>query len=193
MLMNMKEILTVAKKNGFAIPAFNISDYAMFLGIMEVCEETNSPVILEIHPDELKFIGNEMVLAIREKAIHSKVPVCIHLDHCSDFSVIVRAICAGFTSVMFDGAELPFEENISGTKKVIEIAHAAGAGDASAAEGNGQIIPWCGMAEKLGTPCGLRTDPGADFEGGGTAPDPVWSTLHGYPHKCFRHLSDPCK
>ncbi len=147
MLMNMKEILTVAKKNGFAIPAFNISDYAMFLGIMEVCEETNSPVILEIHPDELKFIGNEMVLAIREKAIHSKVPVCIHLDHCSDFSVIVRAICAGFTSVMFDGAELPFEENISGTKKVIEIAHAAGVS----------------VEAELGT-IG-STDP-ADFEGG---------------------------
>ena len=71
MLMNMKDILAVAKENKFALPAFNISDYSMFLGIMEVCEETNSPVIIEIHPDELSFIGSEMVTAIKEKAYKS--------------------------------------------------------------------------------------------------------------------------
>ncbi len=123
MLMNMKDILAVAKENKFALPAFNISDYSMFLGIMEVCEETNSPVIIEIHPDELSFIGSEMVTAIKEKAYKSPIPVCIHLDHCSDFGKIMWAIQSGFTSVMFDGAELPFEENIAGTKKVIEAAH----------------------------------------------------------------------
>lgn len=125
MLMNMKEILAVAKENKFAIPAFNISDYAMFLGIMEVCEEEDAPVIIEIHPDELSFIGTEMVTAIRERAYKSSVPVCIHLDHCGDFKRIIYAIQAGFTSVMFDGAELPFEENIAGTQKVVEAAHSA--------------------------------------------------------------------
>lgn len=123
MLMNMKDILAVAKENKFALPAFNISDYSMFLGIMDVCEETNSPVIIEIHPDELSFIGAEMLTAIKEKAYKSSVPVCIHLDHCSDFGKIIWAIQSGFTSVMFDGAELPFEENIAGTKKIIEAAH----------------------------------------------------------------------
>ena len=125
MLMNMKDILAVAKENKFAIPAFNISDYSMFLGIMDVCEETNSPVIIEIHPDELSFTGPEMVLAIKERAYKSPVPVCIHLDHCSDFGTIIYAIQSGFTSVMFDGAELPFEENIAGAKKVVEAAHPA--------------------------------------------------------------------
>ena len=123
MLMNMKEILKTAKEHKFAIPAFNISDYSMFLGIMDVCEETNSPVIIEIHPDELSFIGAEMVLAIKERAYKSSVPVCIHLDHCSDFGKIIWAIQCGFTSVMFDGAELTFEKNIEGTKKVVEAAH----------------------------------------------------------------------
>ena len=123
MLMNMKEILSVAKENKFAIPAFNISDYSMFLGIMDICEETNSPVIIEIHPDELSFTGSEMVKAIIEKAYKSPVPVCIHLDHCSDFGKIIWAIQSGFTSVMFDGAHLPFEENIAGAKKVVEAAH----------------------------------------------------------------------
>lgn len=123
MLMNMKEILSVAKEHKFAIPAFNIADYSMFLGVMDLCEETNSPVIIEIHPDELSFIGSEMVTAIKEKAYKSPVPVCIHLDHCGDFGKIMWAIQSGFTSVMFDGASLSFEENIAGAKKVVEAAH----------------------------------------------------------------------
>lgn len=147
MLMNMKEILTVAKKNQFAIPAFNISDYAMFLGIMDVCEETNSPVIIEIHPDELNFTGVEMVTAIKERAYRTSIPVCIHLDHCGDFGKIIYAIQAGFTSVMFDGAELSFEENIAATRKVVEAAHSVN----------------ISVEAELGT-IG-STDP-ADFEGG---------------------------
>ena len=123
MLMNMKEILSVAKEHRFAIPAFNMSDWSMFLGIMDLCEETGSPVILEIHPDELAFTGPDFVTGIRERALKSPVPVCIHLDHCSDFGTIIYAIQNGFTSVMFDGAHLPFEENIAGAKKVVEAAH----------------------------------------------------------------------
>lgn len=124
MLLNMKDILSVAKKNHFAIPAFNISDYSMFLGIMDICEETDSPVIIEIHPDELNFMGSEVVTAIKQRAYQSSIPVCIHLDHCDDFKTIIWAIQSGFTSVMFDGATLPIEENIQGTRKVIEAAHA---------------------------------------------------------------------
>jgi fructose-bisphosphate aldolase class II len=125
MLLNMKEILAVAKENKFAIPAFNISSWPMFLGVMDVCEETNSPVIIEIHPDELSFMGPDIVTGVRERALKSSVPVCIHLDHCGNFGTIIYAIQNGFTSVMFDGAELSFEENIAGAKKVVEAAHGA--------------------------------------------------------------------
>lgn len=147
MLMNMEDILAVAKKNQFAIPAFNISDYAIFRGIMEVCVETESPVIIAVHPDELSFIGSEMITAMRETAYDSPIPVCIHLDHCGDYGKIIYAIQAGFTSVMFDGAELSFEENIIRTKKVVEAAHAVNVS----------------VEAELGT-IG-STDPG-DFEGG---------------------------
>ena len=123
MLMNMKDILAVAKEHKFAIPAFNVSSWAMFIGIMDLVEETDSPVILEIHPDELSYTGPDFVAGIRERALKSPVPVCIHLDHCSDFGKIIFAIQNGFTSVMFDGAHLPFEENIAGAKKVVEAAH----------------------------------------------------------------------
>lgn len=123
MLYNMKNLLAVAKKNRFAIPAFNISDWSMFMGIMDLCEETNSPVIIEIHPLELDFVGEDFMESVKMRAMKSSVPVCIHLDHCNDFGKIIHAIQCGFTSVMFDGAELPFEENIAGAKKVVEAAH----------------------------------------------------------------------
>lgn len=151
MLMNMKDLLKVANENNFAIPAFNISDYSMFIGIMDTCERTNSPVIIEIHPLELDFTGTDLVEAIIKRAYKSHVPVCLHLDHCSDFGKIIYAIQAGFTSVMFDGSALPFEENIAGAKKVVEIAHPVnvsveaelgtiGSTDAQAEAGADQII-----------------------------------------------------
>ena len=124
MLMTMKEILAVANKNHFAVPAFNISDYAMMNGIFEACEEKQSPLIIAIHPDELSHIGVEAVTAIREKANKATIPVCIHLDHGSTFDQIITAIQSGFTSVMIDGSTLSFEENIKICQKVVEAAHA---------------------------------------------------------------------
>lgn len=124
MLMNMKDLLKVANENGFAVPAFNISDYSMLNGIFEACEEKQSPVIIAIHPDELSHIGVEMVQAVREKAHKTNVPVCIHLDHGQSYAQTIEAIQAGFTSVMIDGSLLSFEQNIEECKKVVEAAHA---------------------------------------------------------------------
>jgi len=123
MLVNMAEILAVANKKNFAVPAFNISSYAMFNGVMEASEEKEAPVIIAIHPDELSHLGDEVITAIREKAHNSSVPVCIHLDHGSSFAQVMKAIKAGYTSVMIDGSTLSFEDNISICKKVVEAAH----------------------------------------------------------------------
>jgi fructose-bisphosphate aldolase class II len=124
MLLNMKDLLAVANKHNFAVPAFNISSYAMFNGIMEASEEKNAPVIIAIHPDELKHIGVDMLQAIRAKAFKSRIPVCIHLDHGASYEQVILAIQSGYTSVMIDGSSLPFEENIAACKKVAEAAHA---------------------------------------------------------------------
>ncbi|HIU77203.1 MAG TPA: ketose-bisphosphate aldolase [Candidatus Pelethocola excrementipullorum] len=124
MLMNMRKLLKVANDNNFAVPAFNISDYSMFNGIMEASEEKESPVIIAIHPDELGHIGTDAVQAIIEKVQKSPVPTCIHLDHGASFGQVMTAIQCGFTSVMIDGSSLPFEENIAVCKKVAEAAHA---------------------------------------------------------------------
>lgn len=124
MLMNMKDLLAVANDHNFAVPAFNVSDYSMFKGLMEITEEQNAPIIIAIHPDELSHIGTEAVKAIIERAYKSTVPVAIHLDHGASYEQVILAIQAGFTSVMIDGSSLPFEENVAICKRVVGAAHA---------------------------------------------------------------------
>ncbi len=124
MLMNMKDVLAVANEHYFAVPAFNVSDYSMFKGLMEVTEEQNAPIIIAIHPDELKHTGTEILKSIIERAYKSPVPVAIHLDHGASYEQVLAAIQAGFTSVMIDGSSLPFEENVAVCKRVVETAHA---------------------------------------------------------------------
>lgn len=125
MLVNMKELLAVADEKGFAIPAFNICNYAMFNGIMDVSERLDAPVIVEIHPSEAKHFGTDVVAAMAKRAALSKVPVVIHLDHGATFGEVMSAIRAGFTSVMIDASALPYDENVAICRKVVEAAHLA--------------------------------------------------------------------
>lgn len=125
MLYNMKELLAVADENGFAVPAFNISSYAMFNGIMDISEKLNAPAIIEIHPNELKHIGTDAISAFRARVAASRIPVCIHLDHGASFENVMAAIRAGFTSVMIDASALPYEQNAALTKRAVEAARAA--------------------------------------------------------------------
>lgn len=123
MLYNMKNLLKVAKEHHFAVPAFNICSYDMLKSIMEEVEAQNAPVILEIHPDEIAYLGNNFVATVREYALRSKVPVVIHLDHGSSIYDVMRAIRNGYTSVMIDASLSKFEENIKITKEVVRLAH----------------------------------------------------------------------
>lgn len=125
MLVNMRELLGVAERGHFAVPAFNISNYAMFNGIIDISEQKSAPVIIEIHPNELKHIGTDVVAGMVRRAESSTVPVVIHLDHGASFENVMVAIRAGFTSVMIDASGLPFEENVAACQKVVEAAHAA--------------------------------------------------------------------
>ena len=126
MLYTGKSILDVANTHSFAIPAFNISDWAMFTGIMDISEEKNAPVIIAIHPDEVSHITTDLIPAMHARAHRSSVPVAIHWDHGGTYEQIVQAIQAGFTSVMIDASLEPFEQNVALTRKVVEAAHAVG-------------------------------------------------------------------
>lgn len=147
MLMNMKELLAVAKKHHFAIPAFNIGTGEILKGVMECCEALQAPVILAIHPLELDFQGDSFVQSCRYLAANSKVPCCIHLDHAGE-SDIYRAVRDGFTSVMIDASQLPFDENVAATKRIVDFCHPLGV----SVEGElGTIGSTEGDAETVGT------------------------------------------
>src|ERR671933_2778243 len=126
MLTTGKAILDVANENNFAVPAFNISDYAMFNGIVDVSEENDAPLILGIHPDEVRHVGADMLAAVTQRAYRASVPIAIHWDHGASYEEILTAIRTGFTSVMIDGSMLPFEDNIALSRKVVDAAHAVG-------------------------------------------------------------------
>jgi fructose-bisphosphate aldolase class II len=123
MLMNMKDLLAVAHKHHFAVPAFNTSSNMLLNGVIEASEEKSSPLIIAIHPDELSFVRTSFVKAVLDEAIKATIPVCVHLDHGSSLKQIMTAIQSGFTSVMIDASTLPLEQNIAISKQAVEIAH----------------------------------------------------------------------
>lgn len=126
MLLSGTDLLAVANKNQFAVPAFNVSDYAMMNGLFEISEEKRAPMLIAIHPDELAHTGVEIMTAITARAHRSSVPVTIHFDHGASYEQILLALRTGFTSVMIDGSMLPFDENVALTRLAVEAAHAVG-------------------------------------------------------------------
>lgn len=125
-LASLKKILGDAKDDGYAIPGFDVLEKTSAEAVVMAAEKTNSPVILMVPEAALPLIDVaehfDFLATLAKKA---KVPVALELDHGKDLEVIKNAINAGFTSVMIDGSELPFDENVALTKKVVEIAHAA--------------------------------------------------------------------
>ena len=127
MLCNMKEMLADAQEKKYAIPAFDVSNYEMMRAVLEVCEEERSPALLMGLEGDLKGKGMKLIPAMVKSASEFfSVPVCFHLDHAYDFSFIRTAVEAGFSSIMFDGSKLPFEENLARTEEVVRFAHGKG-------------------------------------------------------------------
>lgn len=127
MLVSMKEMLAHAKENHYAIPAFDVSNYEMMKAVLDVCEEEGSPALLMGLEVDFSGKGRELLAAmVRAASELYTVPVCFHLDHAGSLEAIKAAIDAGFSSVMYDGSELPFDENAKRTKEVVDYAHAHG-------------------------------------------------------------------
>ena len=127
MLVSMKQMLRDAKKNHYAIPAFDVSNYEMMRSVLEVCEEERSPAILMGLSVDLADRGMELLHGMAKAASDCfDIPVCMHFDHATDIEWIKRACDLGFSSVMFDGSVLPFAENAEKTAQVTEYAHRNG-------------------------------------------------------------------
>lgn len=127
MLVSMKEMLEDARKNHYALPAFDISNYEMMRAVLEVCEEERSPALLMGLGVDLKGKGMPLLASmVKEASNFFTIPVCFHLDHATEFGLIQEAIEAGFSSVMYDGSVLDFENNAKNTAEVVKYAHAKG-------------------------------------------------------------------
>ena len=118
MLMNLKDILSVANEHNFAIPAFNTSSNMILTGVMEACEKMQSPVIIAIHPDELHFVKHSFMKAAIDEANNARNSRYVSIwTTAQRLNKIAEAIHCGYSSVMIDASVKPFEENVAICKK----------------------------------------------------------------------------
>lgn len=127
MLYNLEQILTLAEKDGYAIPAFNVYNMETVMGVLKAAEEARSPVIMQLY-SRLATSGNSDYVCpiVLEAAKRATVPVCLHLDHGSGFEAVTVALRNGCTGIMIDYSTLSLEENIEGTKKIVDMCNLVG-------------------------------------------------------------------
>ncbi|QDR80889.1 putative fructose-bisphosphate aldolase [Sporomusa termitida] len=126
-LVTMKELLQDAKKRKYAVGGFNVFNFETLGAVIEVAEELKTPLVLGIPERLFKFVDVETLSAAMIRgAQKTTVPVALHLDHGYTYEGVMKAIRWGFTSVMFDGSALSFEDNLKRTKEITRIAHSLG-------------------------------------------------------------------
>lgn len=123
-LVTTKEMLKKAQKGRYAVGAFNANNMEFIQAIIETAEEEKAPAILQASQGAIEYAGLDNIVAmVKVMAEKVTVPIALHLDHGTDYYQNIKCLRAGFTSLMFDGSKLPFEENVKITKKVVEMAH----------------------------------------------------------------------
>lgn len=127
MYLNLKEITNIAEKFNFTVGAFNTHNLEMLPDMVRAAKEMGSPIIIQTSIGTAKYIGySVLVSVIKTLANEEMVDVALHLDHAKDLEEIKAAIEAGYSSVMFDGSDLPFKENILKTRAIVQYAHERG-------------------------------------------------------------------
>ena len=126
-LVTNKDLMVPARKNRYAVAAFNVQNLESVKAVAEAAAEENSPVIIQITPSVIKYAGLAYISSLVKIAAQlAPVPLTMHLDHGEDFDTASKCVDAGFTSVMIDGSFLKFDENVALTKRVVSIAHPKG-------------------------------------------------------------------
>ena len=126
-LVTMTEMLRAARKEKRAVGAFNVANYETALAVLKAAEGEHSPVIIQVYDrlfqsDKAADIAGTLI----RLALRANQPIALHLDHGSCLEHVAAALHAGYTSVMFDGSRLPYDENAAKTKLAAGLAHAAG-------------------------------------------------------------------
>ncbi|MBC3887078.1 class II fructose-1,6-bisphosphate aldolase [Acetobacterium paludosum] len=123
-LVTSTEMFKKAYEGGYAVGAFNVNNMEIIQGIVEAAGEEQAPLILQVSAGARKYANPVYLRKLVEAAIEvSGLDICLHLDHGSDFEICKACVDTGFTSVMIDGSQHPFKENIALTKQVVDYAH----------------------------------------------------------------------
>jgi fructose-bisphosphate aldolase class II len=128
-LVNSRELFKKAIHGGYAIPAFNFNNLEQLQAIISACVETKSPVILQVSKGARKYANQTLLQYLAKGAVEYArelgyaIPIVLHLDHGDSFETCKACIETGFSSVMIDGSQFPYEENVKLTKQVVELAH----------------------------------------------------------------------
>lgn len=124
MLVNLNSILPRARRNGYAVGAFNTSNLEITQAIIKAAQAMRSPVIVAASETAIEYAGIEALsLIVISLAADSAIPVVLHLDHGRTFELCRQCIRHGFTSVMIDASHLGFKENVRLTRRVVAHAH----------------------------------------------------------------------
>ena len=151
MYKTLKEITDYADQLNMTVGAFNMHNLEMLPGMIRGAQELGLPIVIQTSVATAQYIGYDVIVAVcKQLANNDLVDVALHLDHARDFDAIRDAIEAGYSSVMFDGSNLPFKENIAKTKAVVDYAHARGVsveGEFGTIGGTEEGRNWCGCSD----------------------------------------------
>lgn len=121
--LNLKEILSNARQEGWAVPHFNIADIAMLRGLVEAAAELKAPILVGTSERESDFLGRRQAVALVSSFREERnLPIFINADHCHSLATAKAAVDAGYDSVHIDLSKLPLDDNIAGSKKIMAYA-----------------------------------------------------------------------
>lgn len=127
MLVSTQELLETARRNLYAIGAFNVYNLEGVKAVISAAEKSLSPAMLQIHPSALRYGGSMLVAMCLEAARAATVSVSVHLDHSTDQQAIQEALQAGIRSIMADGSPFEYGQNLEFTRQMTQLSHEYGA------------------------------------------------------------------
>jgi ketose-bisphosphate aldolase len=126
-IVTAKEIMIEAAKGKYAIGAFNVTDLVQMEAVIDAAVEKKAPVIIQTSVKPSQFLGTNVMVAIyRTIASSAPIPICLHLDHCTDIAYCKKCADAGYTNIMIDASKQPYDTNISQTREVVDYCHKVG-------------------------------------------------------------------
>jgi tagatose 1,6-diphosphate aldolase GatY/KbaY len=126
-IVNAKEIMVEAAKGKYAVGAFNITNLIQMEAVVEAAIDKKAPLIVQTSVKPSKFLDRHVLVAIyRVLAESAPIPICLHLDHCTEVDYCKQCADAGYTNIMIDASKQNFEENIRQAKEVVDYSHSVG-------------------------------------------------------------------